>query len=56
MDKNKEIMNLIRQIRDELEPVIEHLIDLEHDLNADHLLRIRDELLSKMENILENVN
>lgn len=45
---NEKILNLINQIRDELEPVIEHLIDMGHDLNADHLLRIR-KLLNEME-------
>lgn len=49
--KREERYELIEAIKEELEPVIEHLLDLGHDLAANHLLHIRDRIVPEFEKI-----
>jgi len=46
-----EILNITKQIKEEIQPVIEHLLDLGHELSADHLLSVRDNLVYYLENM-----
>lgn len=51
--KEQELLKGLNEIREELDPVIDHLCDVGHTLNADRLIGIRDQLLPKLEPKIE---
>jgi len=52
-EEKQKLWSLVQEIKAELEPVIDHLLDVGHLLNATHLLNIRDNLLKVLEDELQ---
>jgi len=52
-EEKQKLWSLVQEIKAELEPVIDHLLDMGHELNANRLLYIRDSLLKELETLEE---
>ena len=52
-EEKQKLWSLVQEIKAELEPVIDHLLDIGHELNANRLLYIRDSLLKELETLEE---
>jgi len=53
-EERQKLWDVIQEIKSELEPVIEHLLDIGHELNANRLLYIRDGLLEQFNMFFED--
>jgi len=53
-EEKQKLWSLVQEIRAELEPVIDHLLDIGHELNANRLLHIRDSLLERFNVVFED--